>query len=78
MYKSFGFPLIKYNYSIHRDGNHIGSDMITKKPRLGETWLRGRDLKDGKLTLNTIFGILKDIAYCELSLGRFQRNTKKG
>ena len=69
------FPLIRYKYSVVVRKGYMGAYSSSKKPRIGEDWLRGSDLKDGKLNLKTLFFIIKDIFSHESYLGRWKKST---
>ena len=56
---SIRFPTLDDNTS------YIGCIMDSRKPRAGETWTRGRDLHDGKLTFETWVKIMADILAME-------------
>ena len=43
----------------------LGCQASSRKPRPGETWTRGRDLRDGKFCLDTWLDILIDIVHFE-------------
>ena len=49
-----------------REGGYMGCIAWSRKPRAGETWTRGNDLADGRLTLETWNKILADIVAYEL------------
>ena len=67
------FPLIRYKYSIVARKNYLSAYASAKRPRVGEDWLRGSDLKDGKLRFKTLFSIIKDILFYDLHLGRHKK-----
>lgn len=48
------------------DSNYLGCTASNRKPRAGETWTRGNDLADGKLTKKTWHAILGDIVSYEM------------
>ena len=69
------FSLLRYKYSIVMRKGYLGAYTSAKKPRIGEDWLRGNDLKDGKLNLRTWFFVIKDIFSHEFYLGRWKKST---
>lgn len=48
------------------DGGYLGCTVLTRKPRAGEDWNRGRDLSDGKYCYETWQEIKNDIITYEL------------
>jgi len=52
-------------YSIRATLHYLGCTMQRNEPLEGETWCRGGDLADGKLTVETWNRILRDIRYYE-------------
>lgn len=53
-------------YVISQHHDYLGAGVSSRKPRPGETWTRGNDLADGKLSEDTWKDILRDIISCEL------------
>ena len=49
-----------------KDKGYLGCTVITRKPRAGEDWNRGRDLPDGKYCKETWDKIKNDIIAYEL------------
>lgn len=64
-------PLLRYNYILRVQRKYLGASALAKKPNLGEDWLRGNDLADGKPSLETLWDILVDIISYEFNLGRW-------
>lgn len=48
------------------DRGYLGCSAMSRKPRAGENWNRGRDLADGSLSPETWHAILADIVSFEL------------
>ena len=59
-----------HKYSIvakeRGDGGYLGCISTNRMPNVGEDWLRGSDLADGKLEENTWHKILADIVSYEM------------
>ncbi len=60
----------KYSIDVKEDSNggYLGCVMSKRKSRAGEDWIRGRDLPDGKLNVNTWTRILYGIIGNELEM----------
>ena len=58
----------RYTISAHQrdDGGYLGCTSSCRKHRTGETWFRGNDLPDGKLTEETWSDIIRGIISYEL------------
>jgi hypothetical protein len=54
---------------------YLGCTVSTRKPRPGEDWNRGNDLKDGKYSEDTFIGIVKDIVSYELKSIQLYRKS---
>lgn len=63
--------LLKNNYYLTLKPNYCGAITECKAPRAGEDWLRGNDLRDGKLYMLPF--VLWDILCYELGIGRHYR-----
>jgi hypothetical protein len=63
--------LFRNNYNLTIKPDYCGVISQCKKPKLGEDWLRGSDLRDGKL--HRLPFVLWDIFCCELGIGRHSR-----
>lgn len=63
--------LINYNYYLTIKSNYCGAVYECKAPREGEDWLRGGDLRDGKLWKLPF--VLWDILCCDFSIGRWAK-----
>ena len=55
--------------------SYLGCIMSNRYPRTGETWLRGNDLADGPLTLETWVSILSDILSLELVTVKTEKDS---
>lgn len=53
-------------YNISLSDGYLGCTATTRKPRAGEEWSRGNDLRDGKPTHETWNAILGDIVSYEM------------
>jgi len=45
----FTFRLFRYRYQLTIKRTYCGATATALKPRPGENWVRGNDLRDGKL-----------------------------
>lgn len=63
------FRLIKYRYTLTLKLRYCGATSSTLKPRIGEDWIRGNDLRDGRLW--RLPWVLADIIAYECNLGRW-------
>jgi hypothetical protein len=63
--------LFGYTYSITFTRKYCGAISICNKPRAGEDWLRGSDLRDGPLWRAPL--VFWDIACHQLHIGRWRR-----
>jgi hypothetical protein len=61
--------LNKNNYCLTVKPQYCGATATNKKPRKNEDWLRGNDLKDGKLS--KLPSVLWDIFCYEFGIGRW-------
>jgi len=66
--------LLENNYYLTLKWNYCGVVAENKTPRAGEDWLRGNDLRDGKLWKLPL--VLWDIVCYELNLGRWTNPEK--
>jgi len=64
------FSLLKCRYCLTITRRYCGAIATSRRPRPGENWLRGRDLKDGKLRV--LPSVLWDIVCYELGMGRWR------
>ncbi len=66
----------KYKISAHvgRGGGYLGCIASCRTPRAGESWTRGNDLADGKLSSATWHRILADIVCNEMVTLDVQRS----
>ncbi len=59
---------------FHGDDSYLGCAVSTRKARVGEDWLRGNDLPDGKFTKKTWDMIINAIVSYELvKLSNYQK-----
>ena len=57
---------IRFRFPSPNDNtSYIGCQSSSRKPRAGETWTRGRDLHDGKLTFDNWVRVMADILAME-------------
>jgi len=56
----------KHRYNIRATKDYLGCIMMNRSPVPGETWVRGRDLPDGRFSKDTLFEILSSIVFEEL------------
>lgn len=67
-------PFIKNNYYLTIKSNYCGAIAECKKHRNGENWLRGNDLRDGKIY--ELPKVILDMICYEFSLGRWANTNK--
>jgi len=67
---SINFRLFRYGYHLIIKTTYCGATTTNLKPREGEDWLRGRDLRDGKLWKLPL--VLWDIICYEFHIGRWK------
>lgn len=65
----FTIRLFRNDYRVRIFWGYCGAIMTRKEPEPGETWLRGRDCLDGRLS--KLPAVLWDIVSCEFGIGRF-------
>lgn len=66
---SLNFRLFRHSYHLIIKTNYCGATATNIKPREGESWLRGSDLRDGKLYKLPL--VLWDIICYEFHFGRW-------
>jgi hypothetical protein len=71
IYREFSFFTNDHEYVIHAkdvDGEegYLGCQVLTRKPRAGESWTRGNDLPDGPFNRETWYKIIFGIVRYEL------------
>ena len=67
--------LFRFDYGLQGGykENYLGAGYSNKKPTLGEDWIRGGDLSDGKFNLRTLLKIARDILRCEISGSKYRK-----
>ena len=66
--------LLENNYYLILKWNYCGAIAESKTPKAEEDWLRGNDLRDGKLWKLPL--VLWDIVCYEFNLGRWTNSDK--
>ena len=62
------FRLFRRRYTIAITRRYCGAQTSALRPLPGEDWLRGRDLRDGRLIALPL--VLADVIACEFGLGK--------
>lgn len=73
-YLKSDFRLFRYGYSLIIKPTYCGATSTSLTPREGEDWLRGNDLRDGKLYKLPL--VLWDIICYEMNWGRWGFKNK--
>lgn len=63
------FNLRRHTYTLTMSNRYCGAIVWNRHPRSGEDWLRGNDLRDGKLW--RLPAVLWDIVQYEFRFGRW-------